>query len=75
MRHSTNGNTAYTYATALKSSSPGGSTLQTSVLSEIPAKIAPPVPHKCVWLGILAVEICNPETGEKKSIYAFHDTR
>ena len=52
-----------------------GSALQTSVLSKIPAKIAPQVSCKHMWLGILVVEICNTETGEKKYIYAFHDIR
>ena len=32
-----------------------------------------PDPHKRVQLGILAVEICYPEPGERKSIYAYHD--
>ena len=63
-----------TSSNAVKSSSSGATTLQTNVLSEVPTKIASPVPHKCAWLGFLAVEICNPDTGEKKSIYAFHDT-
>ena len=48
--------------------------MQTSVLSEMPIKIAPLFTRKHVRLGSLAVEICNPETGEKKSIFAFHDT-
>ena len=68
------GNPTRTYSNAVTSSFCGGTTLQTSVLSEVPAKTAPPVPRKCMRLGVLAVEICNPDTGEKKSIYAFQNT-
>ena len=54
--------------------SSGNAPLQTNVLSDVSVKAAPLTARKHVRLGVLAVEICNPTTGVKKSIYAFNYT-
>ena len=63
-----------TFSKVVAAPADGSSTLQTNLLSVIPATYAIHYTHQCMRRGIVAVKIRNPSTNETKLIYAFHNT-
>ena len=61
---STTSSTVRNSSNTVIASSSWSALLQTSVLSETPVKTAPVTPRKHMWLGALAFEIYNPNTGK-----------